>query len=131
MHARSSFNLNTFLARSYSSKASALQSIRRFQTRTSVKMPKAEWNGVVIAESDKFETVENNVYFPPDSIKKDYFKPSSTHSTCGWKGEASYYTVSVDGKDNKDAAWFYPSPKPAAKNIEGYIAFWKGVKVSA
>jgi uncharacterized protein (DUF427 family) len=92
-------------------------------------MPKAIWNKVVIAESDKFEDVEGNVYFPEDSVKKEYLKPSDTHTTCGWKGVASYYDVEVDGVVNKDAAWYYPDPKPAAVNIKGYIAFWKGVTV--
>jgi len=92
-------------------------------------MPKAIWNDAVLAETDKCEVVEGNQYFPPDSINKQYFKESSTHTTCGWKGVASYYTVEVDGQENKDAAWYYPTPKDAAKNIEGYIAFWKGVKV--
>ena len=92
-------------------------------------MPKAIWNGAVLAESDKCEVVDNNYYFPPDAIKREYFKDSSTHTTCGWKGVASYYSVEVGGQVNKDAAWYYPSPKDAAKNIGGYIAFWKGVKV--
>ncbi|TVU55246.1 MAG: DUF427 domain-containing protein [Arthrospira sp. PLM2.Bin9] len=92
-------------------------------------MAKAIWNGVVIAESDNCEVVEGNQYFPPDSIKQEYFRNSDTHTTCGWKGVASYYTLEVEGELNKDAAWYYPSPKPAAKNIEGYIAFWRGVKV--
>jgi uncharacterized protein (DUF427 family) len=94
-------------------------------------MPKAIWNGAVLAESDKCVVVENNQYFPSDSINKQYFKESSTHSTCPWKGVASYYTIEVDGKENKDAAWYYPTTKEAAKNIEGYVAFWKGVKVEA
>lgn len=80
-------------------------------------------------ESDKCEVVDNNYYFPPDAIKREYFKDSSTHTTCGWKGVASYYSVEVGGQVNKDAAWYYPTPKDAAKNIGGYIAFWKGVKV--
>ncbi len=92
-------------------------------------MAKAVWNGVVLAESDRCEVVESNYYFPPDAINRQYFKDSSTHTTCGWKGVASYYTIDVDGKINPDAAWYYPDPKPAAKNIAGYIAFWKGVKV--
>lgn len=92
-------------------------------------MPKAIWNGAVLAESDKCEVVENNQYFPPDAINKQYFKESSTHTTCPWKGVASYYTIEVDGQQNKDAAWYYPTAKDKAKNIEGYIAFWKGVKV--
>lgn len=93
---------------------------------------KATWEGATLAEADKgqIETVEGNVYFPPSAIKKEYFKESSTHTTCGWKGVASYYTVVVDGKENKDAAWYYPVAKDKAKNIEGYVAFWKGVKVS-
>ena len=94
-------------------------------------MPKATWNGAVLAESDRCEVVENNYYFPPDSINQQYFKPSSTHSTCPWKGLASYYTVAVEGQENKDAAWYYPEPKDAAKNIRGYVAFWRGVKVEA
>lgn len=92
-------------------------------------MPRAIWNGTVIAESDKFEMVEGNVYFPPDTIKREFFKPSDTHTFCPWKGTASYYTVEVDGKRNKDAAWYYPETKPAADNIRGYIAFWRGVTV--
>jgi uncharacterized protein (DUF427 family) len=92
-------------------------------------MPRALWNGKVIAESDKFETVEGNVYFPPDTIKREFFKPSDTHTVCPWKGTASYYTVEVDGKQNKDAAWYYPETKQAANNIKGYIAFWRGVTV--
>jgi uncharacterized protein (DUF427 family) len=90
----------------------------------------ASWNGKVIAESDKTEVVDNNHYFPPESIKKEFFEPSQTHTTCGWKGVASYYSVAVDGAVNKDAAWYYPEPKDAAKQIKGYVAFWKGVKVS-
>jgi len=92
-------------------------------------MPRAIWNGKVIAESDRFETVEGNVYFPPETIKREFFKPSDTHTVCPWKGTASYYTVDVDGKQNKDAAWYYPETKPAADNIKGYIAFWRGVTV--
>jgi uncharacterized protein (DUF427 family) len=92
-------------------------------------MPKAIWNGVVLAESDRCIVVEGNQYFPPDAIQQQYFKPSNTHTTCGWKGVASYYTLEVEGKTNPDAAWYYPEPKEAAKQIAGYIAFWKGVKV--
>lgn len=92
-------------------------------------MAKAYWNNQILAESDTFEIVENNVYFPPESIKKEFFKPSSTHTTCAWKGIASYYTIEVNGQTNKDAAWFYPDPSPAAKNIENFVAFWHGVKV--
>ena len=92
-------------------------------------MPKAVWNGTVIAESDQGQVVEGNYYFPPDAIKQEYFKESNTHTTCPWKGVASYYNVEVEGQVNKDAAWYYPQAKDAAKNIEGYIAFWRGVKV--
>ena len=92
-------------------------------------MPRAIWNGAVLAESDKCEVVEGNQYFPADSIKKEYFKESSTHTSCPWKGQASYYTIEVNGQQNKDAAWYYPNPKEKAKNIQGYVAFWRGVKV--
>jgi uncharacterized protein (DUF427 family) len=92
-------------------------------------MAQAIWNGQVIAQSDRCEVVEGNQYFPPDALKMEYFQPSNTHTTCGWKGTASYYTVTVDGESNADAAWFYPEPKDAAKNIKGYVAFWRGVKV--
>lgn len=94
-------------------------------------MPKAIWNGTVIAESDRTEVVEGNHYFPPETIKQEYFKPSSKHSTCPWKGVASYYSIEVDNQVNQDAAWYYPETKSAAKNIEGYVAFWRGVKVEA
>ncbi len=94
-------------------------------------MPKAIWNGAVLAESSSTEVVEGNHYFPPDSINKQYFTESNTHTSCPWKGTASYYSIQVDGQVNKDAAWYYPTAKDAAKNIQGYIAFWKGVKVEA
>ena len=94
-------------------------------------MPKAIWNGAVLAESAQTEVVEGNYYFPPDALNKEYFKESNTHTTCPWKGVASYYSVEVDRKENKDAAWYYPTAKEKAKNIEGYIAFWKGVKVES
>jgi uncharacterized protein (DUF427 family) len=90
---------------------------------------KAIWNGEVIAESNNTVVIEGNHYFPHDSIKKDFFKPSNTHTSCPWKGVASYYSVEVNGKDNKDAAWFYPETKELAKGIKNYVAFWKGVKV--
>jgi uncharacterized protein (DUF427 family) len=93
-------------------------------------MPKATWNGVVLAESDRCEVVEGNQYFPVDSVNMEYFKPSSTHTTCGWKGVASYYSIEVNDATNKDAAWYYPEPKDAAKQIKGHIAFWRGVKVT-
>jgi uncharacterized protein (DUF427 family) len=92
-------------------------------------MPRALWNGSVIAESEAFELVEGNVYFPPETVDRRYLRPSATHTVCGWKGTASYYDVMVDGAVNKDAAWYYPSPKSAAANITGYVAFWKGVTV--
>jgi len=92
-------------------------------------MPKATWNEAVLAKSDTFETVEGNIYFPPDSLNREFFQESDTHTVCGWKGTASYYHVEVAGEVNQDAAWYYPSPKEAARNIEGYIAFWRGVKV--
>lgn len=92
-------------------------------------MPRALWKGQVIAESDEFELVEGNVYFPPDAVRREIFKDSATHTVCGWKGTASYYTVAVDGEENKDAAWYYPDPKPAAANIKDHVAFWRGVTV--
>jgi uncharacterized protein (DUF427 family) len=92
-------------------------------------MAKAIWNGATIAESDVFEIVENNVYFPATAIKREYFQDSATHTTCGWKGVASYYHVVVNGQTNVDAAWYYPAPKDAAKQIKDHIAFWKGVRV--
>lgn len=91
---------------------------------------KAVWKNTVIAESEKTEVVEGNHYFPADSIKKQYFKESPTTSHCPWKGEASYFTVDVNGEENKDAAWYYAAPKEKAANIKGHVAFWKGVQVS-
>ncbi len=93
-------------------------------------MPKATWNGTIIADSDNTIVVEGNHYFPPEAINRQYFRDSDHHTTCGWKGVASYYTIVVDGKENPNAAWYYPQPKDAAKQIKGYIAFWKGVQVS-
>lgn len=90
---------------------------------------KAIWNNAIIAESDQTIVVEGNRYFPAAAIKSEHFQPSETHTVCGWKGEASYYNVVVNGEVNKDAAWYYPQTKDAAKNIENYVAFWKGVKV--
>jgi uncharacterized protein (DUF427 family) len=92
-------------------------------------MARATWNGAVIAESDRFEIVEGNVYFPPDAVNREYLQPSDTHSVCWWKGTASYYTLNVDGARNPDAAWYYPEASEAAKNVEGYVAFWRGVTV--
>ena len=94
-----------------------------------IAMSKATWNGAVLADSNQTETVEGNHYFPPTSIDRQYFQDSPTHTTCPWKGLASYYNIVVAGQVNKDAAWYYPDPKDAAKSIKGYIAFWKGVKI--
>ncbi len=90
---------------------------------------KAIWQGAVLAESDDTVVVEGNHYFPPGSINREYFRESSTHTACPWKGLASYYDIVVDGEVNKDAAWYYPQPKPAAANITNRIAFWKGIRV--
>jgi uncharacterized protein (DUF427 family) len=90
---------------------------------------KAIWNGAVLAESDDTVVVEGNHYFPAEAISREYFRESATHTTCPWKGEASYYDVVVGSEENPDAAWFYPSAKEAAKNIEGRVAFWRGVRV--
>ncbi len=92
---------------------------------------KATWNGQVIAESDDIVTVEGNAYFPLASVKPDVLRESATHSTCPWKGVASYYSLDVGGQTNKDGAWYYPEPKDAAANIKGRLAFWKGVVVTA
>ena len=92
-------------------------------------MPRATINGTVIAESDDYEVVEGNIYFPPDSIKKEFFKESSQHSTCPWKGVASYYSLSVDGEEMPDVAWYYPEPSQAASNIKNYVAFYPAVNV--
>jgi uncharacterized protein (DUF427 family) len=93
-------------------------------------MAKAVWKGRTLAESDTYEVVEGNTYFPPESVHQEYLRPSSTHTVCSWKGTAHYYTVTVDGEDNPDAAWFYPEPLPAAEKIRGMVAFWRGVQVS-
>jgi uncharacterized protein (DUF427 family) len=94
-------------------------------------MAKAIWNGATIAESAHYETVEGNIYFPPQALKREFIQTSDTHTVCGWKGTASYYDIVVDGKVNRDACWYYPTAKDAAKNIEGYFAFWRGVEVTA
>jgi len=90
---------------------------------------KAIWNGETIAESNDTVVVENNHYFPKDSVNAEFLTDSATHSTCPWKGLASYYSLTVDGKTNADAAWYYPEPKPAASEIKNRVAFWKGVQV--
>jgi len=92
-------------------------------------MAKAIWRNVVLAESGNTETLDGNHYFPSDSLRGEYFRDSDAHTVCGWKGTASYYDVVVDDEVNEQAAWYYPSPKSAASNIEGYVAFWKGVQV--
>lgn len=93
-------------------------------------MAKATWEGAVLAESDKTIELEGNRYFPPDAIRIEYFQPSEYHTTCGWKGIANYYDVVVNGQTNANAAWYYPDPKPAAKQIKDYVAFWRGVRVN-
>ena len=90
---------------------------------------KAIWNGQVLAESDETVVVEGNQYFPPDSIKKEFFRKSNTKTTCPWKGLASYYSLEVNGGVNQDAAWYYPEPSDAARQIKDHVAFWKGVKI--
>lgn len=92
-------------------------------------MARATWRGATLAESDDFQIVEGNVYFPPDSVRREHVRESDHHTVCGWKGTASYYDVVVDGEVNPNAAWYYPSTKDAAKHVEGYVAFWKGVTV--
>jgi uncharacterized protein (DUF427 family) len=92
---------------------------------------RAIWNGTVIAESDDTVVVENNHYFPAESVVDGVLRPSDTHTVCPWKGTASYYSLEVDGQVNSDAVWYYPEPKDAAQEITGRVAFWKGVKVEA
>jgi uncharacterized protein (DUF427 family) len=90
---------------------------------------KAIWQATVIAESDRCQVIEGNQYFPPDAVKRAHLRPSETHTVCGWKGTASYYDVVVGDQVNRDAAWFYPTPKDAAASIAGWVAFWRGVTV--
>ena len=90
---------------------------------------KAIWKGAVIAESDETRVIEGNHYFPATSLKREHFEDSATHTTCSWKGEASYKTVVVNGERNPDATWYYPAPKPAADEIKGWYAFWRGIEV--
>jgi len=90
---------------------------------------RAMWMGKVIAESDRCVLVEGNRYFPAESVRQEFLRPSATHTVCPWKGTASYYHLEVDGTRNADAAWYYPEPKPAAEEIRGHIAFWNGVRV--
>ncbi|WP_394972868.1 DUF427 domain-containing protein [uncultured Croceitalea sp.] len=91
---------------------------------------KAIWNNQIIAESNETKIIENNHYFPPESVNKEYLKPTELHTTCPWKGVASYYSLEVDGKVNQDAAWYYPNPSALAKEIKDYVAFWNGVEVT-
>ncbi|MGA8842922.1 MAG: DUF427 domain-containing protein [Nitrososphaeraceae archaeon] len=90
---------------------------------------KAIWNNTVIAESDATIEVEGNQYFPPEALKKQFVEESNSHTTCGWKGVASYYSLNVNNESNKDCAWYYPDPTEEAKNIKGYVAFWRGVRI--
>ncbi len=92
-------------------------------------MPKAVWNGQVVAESDRTVVVEGNHYFPPDSINLEFLRDSDSHTRCPWKGVASYYDVVVDGEVSRGGAWFYPDPSRAAKKIKNHVAFWRGVRV--
>ena len=92
-------------------------------------MPRATWKGAVLAESDRCETVEGNRYFPAEAVNRAYLRASPTHTTCPWKGVASYYHVVVDDETNEDAAWYYPEPKEAARRIKDHVAFWRGVRV--
>ncbi len=92
-------------------------------------MIQAKWQGTLLAQSDETTVVEGNHYFPPDSIYRQFFQPSDTHTLCPWKGEASYYTIQVGENTNQDAAWYYPNPKEAAEQIKDYVAFWKGVEI--
>lgn len=101
----------------------------RKERKINPAMAKATWNGKIIAESDAVEMVEGNIYFPESSLKREFFRPSSTISTCPWKGQARYYSLLVDGQENQDAAWYYPDPKPAARNVKNHVAFWRGVEV--
>jgi uncharacterized protein (DUF427 family) len=91
---------------------------------------KAIWQNAILAESNKTIVIEGNHYFPPDSVHREYFSPSETQTTCHWKGIASYYNVRVGDQCNADAAWYYPLPKQAVKQIKDYVAFWRGVKVT-
>jgi uncharacterized protein (DUF427 family) len=92
-------------------------------------MATASWNGTVVAESHDIVTVEGNAYFPREAVRDDVLRPSGTRTVCSWKGTASYFTLEVDGQTNPDAAWYYPDPKDAAKEITGRVAFWRGVEV--
>ena len=95
------------------------------------RMPRATYEGQIIAETDTFETVEGNTYFPPGALASAFFEKSDHTTHCGWKGTARYYHVVVNGKRNENAAWYYPDPLPAAANIKDHVAFWKGVVVES
>jgi uncharacterized protein (DUF427 family) len=92
-------------------------------------MPRALWKGKVLADSDRTIMVEGNHYFPPETVNREFFVESDSHTICPWKGVASYYNLQVDGLVNYDAAWYYPKPSEAAKIIKNYVAFWRGVEV--
>ena len=92
---------------------------------------KALWESEVIAESDNTVVVEGNHYFPPESVRREYLQPSKTTTVCPWKGTASYYNVVVGGRENPDAAWYYPDPKEAADTMKDRVAFWRGIKVQS
>lgn len=96
---------------------------------TGTDMARAIWNGKVVAESDRTQTLDGNVYFPESSLKREYFRPSTTTSTDPNKGLARYMNLVIDGQDNQDAAWYYPDPKPIARKLKGYVAFWRGVDI--
>ena len=93
-------------------------------------MAQASWHGAIIADTESFEELEGNLYFPPEAIRETHLEPSETRTRCPWKGEAHYFTLVVNGKRNPDAAWTYPDPKPAAARIRGHIAFWRGVEMT-
>lgn len=92
-------------------------------------MAKAIWEDTVLAESDRTIEIEGNQYFPPDAVRQEFLKPNDHHTTCPWKGLASYYDIEINGKKNSSAAWYYPEPKPPANHIKNYVAFWRGVKI--
>jgi uncharacterized protein (DUF427 family) len=92
-------------------------------------MAKAIWENTVLAESDRTIEIEGNQYFPPDAVRQEFLKPNDHHTTCPWKGLASYYDIEINGKKNSSAAWYYPEPKPPANQIKNYVAFWRGVKI--
>ncbi|MFB8238648.1 DUF427 domain-containing protein [Kitasatospora purpeofusca] len=93
-------------------------------------MTTARWQGTVVAESEDTVVVEGNHYFPADSVRPEYLRPSDTTTVCGWKGTAEYYSLDIDGRTNPDAAWFYAAPEPAAEHIRGRVAFWRGVEIT-